>query len=200
MSLMNEYFKWYSGTPRGRSSSVHFCDKRFQKAKKQLEKAKSKEISKEEIKEYVNEFLHELGMKKTAYFESQTNSLDYLKIKECYGLKDIRDIVWVKFTKSGCVGVVASSNDINFEIPSCNITPGNKEEYNKKSSVKGRKWEYNTSGIIIHYLKEEWNEEKVLIVPLPDTKRFKRGDIERGIGNWLIEKDVPILDFYSHNY
>lgn len=29
---------------------------------------------------------------------------------------------------------------------------------------------------------------------------LQRGDIERGVGNYLISKNVPILDFYSHNY
>ncbi len=41
----------------------------------------------------------------------------YKDIKNFYNLKDIRDIVWMKFTRDGFLGVVATSNDINFHIP-----------------------------------------------------------------------------------
>ena len=29
---------------------------------------------------------------------------------------------------------------------------------------------------------------------------MRPSDIESGIGNYLIDNDVPILDYYSHNY
>ena len=49
----------------------------------------------------------------------------------------------------------------------------------------------------------EWDEGTVLVFPLINLKKLKdldRSDIESGIGNYLIDNDVPILDYYSHNY
>ena len=48
--------------------------------------------------------------------------ISYSEIKKQYHLSDERDIVWVKFAKgkgnqAGHVGVVAQSNDINFDLP-----------------------------------------------------------------------------------
>jgi len=92
----------------------------------------------------------------------------------------------MKFTEDGFLGVVATSNDINFDIPL------SQKEYNKN---------HNTSGIIIHYLNKKWNESFVLVFPLKKIpEKLKRGDVERGIGNYLIKKGVPILDFFSHRY
>lgn len=55
--------------------------------------------------------------------------------------------------------------------------------------------------IIIYHLKKQWDESFVLIFPLQNISgNPKRGDIERGIGNYLIKKEVPILDFFSHRY
>lgn len=52
----------------------------------------------------------------------------------------------MKFTSSGALGVVASSNDVNFQKPS------SIKEYDK-TEQNGR-WKYNTSGIIIDCLGE----------------------------------------------
>ena len=54
----------------------------------------------------------------------------------------------MKFTSSGALGVVASSNDVNFQKPS------SIKEYDEKQQ-NGR-WKYNTSGIIIDCLGETW--------------------------------------------
>lgn len=51
--------------------------------------------------------------------------------------------------------------------------------------------------------ENEWDEKHVLIFPLNGIEKleeFNRSDIESGIGNYLIAKNVPILDYYSHNY
>lgn len=85
------------------------------------------------------------------------------------------DIIWMKFTTDDYLGVVATSLDINFSTT-------------------------NTSGKIINHLDKKWNEEFVLVFPLPNIpKPLNRQLIESGIGNYLISKNVPILDFYSHN-
>lgn len=57
--------------------------------------------------------------------------------------------MWLKFVKSGHVGVVATSNDVNFQIPK------NESEYDLKESVNND-WKYNSAGIIIHKLGLEW--------------------------------------------
>lgn len=93
----------------------------------------------------------------------------------------------------GYLGVVATSNDVNFGYPP------SEESYNEKTTKNN--WRYNTSGIIIHSLDKVWDTSFVLIFPLKNIpKGFDRGSIECGIGNYLIHNGVPILDFYSHNY
>lgn len=107
-----------------------------------------------------------------------------------------------KFTKDGYVGVVATSDDINFDVPNSS------SDYDKKHKVYNTylkkwedKWVYNSSGIIIHKLGKQWDESFVLIFPLKNIPQgYGRGDVERAVGNLLIEKGVPILDFYSHIY
>jgi hypothetical protein len=124
----------------------------------------------------------------------------YKDMKKNYGLASIADIVWMKFTKEGHLGVVAVSNDINFQMPK------SKGDYHKKNN---NKWEFNTSGIIIHYLyekanyddKKKWDESFVLVFPLQNIPPcLNRRDIECGIGNYLIANEVPILDYFSHRY
>ena len=99
----------------------------------------------------------------------------YYKISVEYGSEDKRDIVWLKFTKDGYLGAVCVSNDVNFSYET-------------------------TSGKIISSLNKCWDETSVILVPLcniPD--QLDRRTIESSIGNYLIEKGVPILDYYSHN-
>ena len=85
------------------------------------------------------------------------------------------DIVWMRFTTDGYLGVVASSNDINFD--------------------------YNTnSGKLIKSVNKEWDKNRIIIVPLPNIKgRNERVMIEKMIGNYLSDNKVPIIDLYSHN-
>lgn len=130
----------------------------------------------------VNEYLDSLHMlpienPQKEPKDRELRRFDYAKYKKIYKLKDKRDIVWIKFTKNKQhIGVIGTGCDINFN-------------YN------------TTSGKIISYLNETWYEKNVLIFPLiniPDG--LNRSDIESGIGNYLISKNIPILDFYSHNF
>lgn len=76
-----------------------------------------------------------------------------------------------------------------------------KKEYDPYSKTEKRVWVHNKSGIIVHHVNKSWEEAFVLVFPLKNIKNdLTRSDIERGIGNYLIVKGVPILDFYSHNY
>ena len=88
--------------------------------------------------------------------------------------------MWIKFATDGRISVVGVGCDISFT------------DYAKKNTSAGR---------IINELGLDWNDDEVLIFPLKNIPEgLKRSDIESGIGNYLISKKVPILDFYSHNF
>lgn len=185
--------------------SIHLGkQKRFDKAKEQFLKSP---IDRSKIIEWTNEFLTAYGM---TIFDGNNEinitdvSLDDLNknMKLVFkGITNIKDIIWMKFTKkSDHLGVVACSNDINFDIPP------NKACYDEPCRVvneKIKRWKYNTSGIIVHSVDQEWNKNYVLVFPLiglcdGDEGKKQRHEIETGIGNYLIFKGVPILDYYSH--
>lgn len=109
----------------------------------------------------------------------------YDVIKERFKLERISDILWFKFTNKGHLAVVAKSCDIN--------------------------WNYdNSSGILVDHVNELFDDSFVLVFPLtqemvrtkddPNSKKRKylTEQLERGIGNYLIDKGVPIIDFFSH--
>jgi hypothetical protein len=134
-----------------------------------------------------------IGIEMNVWEIEKVSEINYDKIQKDYNLSDKRDIIWMKFTKDGYLGVVAVSNDINFDIPK------EKKDYNEKRSKN--KWKYNTAGILVHQLNKSWDDTFVLVFPLANIPdKYKRGDIERAVGNYLIDKNVPIIDFYSHNY
>ena len=191
MNRFKNLFEYHKDLPKGINSSVHYSSFRLIKAEKESKKTPV-EIRK--IIKYTNEFLNILKMKPISnpVIDLTKKEINYKQIKENSFIEDEKDIVWMKFTKDKYLGVVATSNDVNFNIPT------SMEQYNIK---KNNKWVYNTSGIIIHHLHKEWDENFVLVFPLINIpKGLNRGDIERGIGNYLIYKNIPILDFYSHNY
>jgi hypothetical protein len=154
--------------------SVRKSNFRLQKAEQQ---SKLKPASTSCIIRFTNEFLGSLGMSHISACRCiDPEHIDYEQIKVSNHLNDCRDIVWMKFTKDGFLGAVAVSNDINFNM-----------EF--------------TSGIIIEHLHKEWDQSFVLIFPLVNIpEQYTRHDIEKGIGNYLIAKGIPILDYYSHNY
>lgn len=176
-------------------SRKHCC--RYKKAKEQFDE-KTKTL--QEIFDYTKECLISLGLDTTKMkiiddikmFPPYDKNF-YEKIKDSFSLDDERDIVWMKFTKKKRhIGVVATSNDINFDMPQdlC--------DYDKKKD--NGKWLYNFSGVLVKYLEEEWNEEYVFVFPLAKQTNhpYTRHMVEKEIGNYLIDKGVPILDYYSH--
>lgn len=111
---------------------------------------------------------------------TKSRRIDYAKIKSENNLDDKNNIVWIKFATNGFISVIGTGCDIYFTDNIKNVT---------------------TSGLINQKLDLEWDENMVLIFPLKNIpKGLNRSDIESGIGNYLISKGVPILDFYSHNY
>lgn len=103
-------------------------------------------------------------------------------IKNEFNLGKPSDIVWIKFTTKGHVGVVAKSFDINFDRKTSNGKP-------------------ISSTVLVEEVGETWNKSFVMIFPMTSEILGNRsvGDLELGIGNYLIDKKVPIIDFYSHN-
>ena len=87
-----------------------------------------------------------------------------------------------KYISKGHVGVVAKSFDINFD---------SKNDDGKPIS----------SDVLVKEVGESWDKSFVMIFPMTSDILGNRsvGDLELGIGNYLIEKNVPIIDFYSHN-
>ena len=100
----------------------------------------------------------------------------YAVIQKHFKLGFQKDLVWLKFTEDGYVGVVCDSSDINHSYE-------------------------NTSGRLIRMVNKAWDTSNVFIFPITTamTKYKTRKQIETGIGQYLIEKGVPIIDFYSHN-
>lgn len=192
---LKKYFEIYPGTPFGRKGSVHYHTCRFEKAKEQ---ASLIPVDAKIIISYVNDFLEKIRMEKIKSPEYQPQEINYQKIQSKYNLESEKNLVWMKFTQDGYLGVVASGNDVNFDRPS-SASQYHEEEWSHRFNKYI--WKYNTSGILIHHLKKAWNTSFVLIFPLskiPDG--YARENIECAIGNYLIEKGIPILDFYSHNY
>lgn len=157
----------------------------------------------EKIEYLILKFLKKVGIHTSCQkIQTSLEEINYSNIKKEHELKDERDIVWLKFTKDGYLGVVAVSNDINFQIPKYKKDYDEKHwVYNDYEKRKKEEWVYNSSGILVHKLGKEWDDSFVLVFPLkniPDG--YSRRDIEQAIGNMLIENNVPIIDYYSHMY
>lgn len=155
-----------------------------QRLDKAEDEAKKDVYPLEKITTIVIEFLEKVGCENPVSLEIKNiadfltpriRSRKYNQLKEKYDLNNRKHLVWMKFTTDGYIGVVAASDDINFDMD-------------------------NTSGKIIDHLNKNWNQDFVLVFPLSNIGDKERSDIECGIGNYLIDKDVLILDFYSHQY
>lgn len=173
---------------------------RFNKAKQEIAQKPKAPI--EKVAQYINELLSMLGIAPVEQPVMDASKINYALLKEQYELDDERDLIWLKLTQDGYVGVVAQSNDINFDIPSDNTVYDEKVlEYNPYTKRNEYRWKYNSSGILVHKLNKRWDESRVLVFPLSRLSRvcrYTRHDIETAVGNYLIEKNVPIIDYYSH--
>lgn len=182
-----------------------FIDWKMTRFKRAEEQASMRKKSKEDIVTTIKKFLKEIHVNT---IENPILNLNFdipIKIDE-EGKKqidfnyetimiedqdDVGDLVWIKFTTDGFVGVVADSDDINFTNRDNNSRWYSGDEFNK----------CNSAGIIIDYLNKKWDESFVLIFPLANIPEgYNRHDIEHAIGNLLIMNDIPVLDKYSHTY
>ncbi|WP_261805551.1 hypothetical protein [Lapidilactobacillus luobeiensis] len=178
-------------------ASVHYGDlSRLTMAKSQ---AQLPPVPVEVIIKLINEFLEKIEMPEVAHpimtdFKvdpaTKIVELDYEAIKRNNDLNTVNHIVWLKFTMDKFLGVVASGNDCNFDIPP---DPAHYNDPGRRS-----KWKYTTSGILIDQLEKKWDESLLLVFPLPGITDQAKSDIERGVGQYLLKHDVPILDYYSH--
>ena len=205
---MKKYFDEYPGTPPlgmegDYRCSVHYGNTyRLNKAKEQCSQPL---VEIDKIIIYTIELLKEIGIEVNNPERIVVNNpinIDYQQIKYDNDLDSVKDIVWMKFTESGYLGVVATSDDINFDIPnSCGDYDRREWRYNSYKKKRELVWKHTSSGILLHQLGESWDKSFVLVFPLKNIpKEYKREDIERAVGNYLIYKNVPIIDFYSHNY
>lgn len=111
----------------------------------------------------------------------------YRRNSWCIRLKEFRDyrfanrgtFLWLKFTTTGHLGVVAKST---FRSPDINFSVNNK------------------SGKLVKTAGLEWDRSYVYLFPLghPDTNKSSKQECE--VGDMLIEKKVPIIDYYSHRW
>lgn len=173
---------------------------RYKKARKEVTEKNIVPI--ETIAAYINELLTALGIAEVPSPVMRPSEVDYAALKKEFELDCEQDIIWLKFTTDGFVGVVAASNDINFDIPPSASAYDNRVwKYNDHTKITELVWKYNSSGILVHKLNKTWDESLVLVFPLRRRKEscgYSRHEIEMAVGNYLIEKNVPIIDYYSH--
>lgn len=109
----------------------------------------------------------------------------YDDIKKKFDLERVSDLLWFKFTNKGHLAVVASSCDIN--------------------------WDNNLScGFLINEVKQKFDDSFVFVFPLTRDmirskadlnnigRKYTTSKLELAVGNYLIDKGVPIIDYFSH--
>ncbi len=199
---INECYKMPHDMPIGYENCARFLryseqHYRHDKAKQQSELPKT-DINK--IIEYVNIFLSEEGFlpiaKPTFLNPLPLNKSAYSEFLVLNKVNNHIGEIFIKLTSDGYIGVVGKDfNDINFSIPT------QKSDYTRGGY---RNWVFNTSGILLHNLGKTWNQAFVLLFPLSpissDIPLKSINEYERAIGNFLSKNNVPIIDFYSHNY
>ncbi len=184
---------YYYKDGRKYAQSVH--GRNYSRLAKAREQARLQPIPVEEVVDLIVMFLEGIGIDTTPLEIPSTTisrGIDYKAIAAKHQLEDARDLVWIKIASNGTVGVVATSADLNLQLPS------HSSEYDARTPNNG--WQYNTAGIIVHSLGLSWLPFAI-VFPLPHIPEgYTRHEIEHAVGNYLIEKHVPLLDYYSHCY
>ena len=144
-------------------------DKTEYRKKKAMSESKKDVVSIQNIQELLGEFLAYFNIDNKGIFIESLDilmTINYEHIRRQYKLKNQSDIVWMKFTTDGYLGVVASSNDINFD-------------------------EDNSSGKLIKSVGKKWDNNKIIIIPLNIVnERNDRLLIEKIFGNFLTENNI----------
>ena len=106
-------------------------------------------------------------------------------IKDRFDLERVSDVLWFKFTDKGHLAVVAGSCDINWDNnSSCGILVGEVREA------------FDTSFLFVFPLTQQMIRSKS--EPRCYYRKYTVAKLELGVGNYLIDKGVPIIDYYSH--
>ena len=107
----------YDKNNPGYRCSVDYDRTNYRK-NKAVAKSKNEKVSVFEILNLINSFLNDIEVKSNCILIEGLDVLmtvNYEHIKRRYKLDSRSDIVWMRFTTDGYLGVVALSNDINFD-------------------------------------------------------------------------------------
>ena len=109
----------------------------------------------------------------------------YDLIKKKFNLERVNDLLWFKFTDKGHLAVVAGSCDINWDNSlSCGILVDEVGE------------SFDTSFIFVFPITQQMIRSKA--DPTSLYRKYTSSGLELAVGNYLIDKGVPIIDYYSH--
>ena len=109
----------------------------------------------------------------------------YDDIKYKFDLERVSDVLWFKFTDKGHLAVVAGSCDINWDnSKSCGILVDEVGEV------------FDTSFLFVFPLTQQMLRSKS--EPSSFYRKYTVAELELAVGNYLIDKGVPIIDYYSH--
>lgn len=109
----------------------------------------------------------------------------YNTIQDKFDLERVSDILWFKFTNKGHLAAVASSCDINWDTNlSCGILVNSVGEA------------FDTSFVFVFPLTKQMIRTKT--EPNSFFRKYSSTELELAVGNYLIDKGVPIIDYYSH--
>ena len=106
-------------------------------------------------------------------------------IKEKFDLERVSDVLWLKFTDKGHLAVVAKSCDINWDSEqSCGLL------------VQEIGESFDTSFAFVFPLTRQMIRTKA--EPNSFYRKYSSEELECAVGNYLISKGVPIIDYFSH--
>ena len=109
----------------------------------------------------------------------------YDVIKEKFDLERVSDVLWLKFTDKGHLAVVAKSCDINWDSEqSCGLL------------VQEIGESFDTSFAFVFPLTRQMIRTKA--EPNSFYRKYSSEELECAVGNYLISKGVPIIDYFSH--
>lgn len=109
----------------------------------------------------------------------------YDVIKEKFDLERVSDVLWLKFTDKGHLAVVAKSCDINWDSEqSCGLLVQEIEE------------SFDTSFVFVFPLTRQMIRTKA--EPNSFYRKYSSEELECAVGNYLISKGVPVIDYFSH--
>lgn len=172
-----------------------YAGKLTERQKKAMSEKEKPVVDRDKIIKFTNEILMTGGFKPvdnpilegdllTEILSHSSDDEYYEETLKPYGLSSAKQLIWMRFANDGHLGVVAAGNDINFDYTS--------NSYKVIEPCKTRDE------------KLDWDKSFVLIFPLNAVSgniKYNRDEVETAVGNYLtLEKDVPILDYYSHNY